>query len=138
MHPERFVNGFLLFFTFLFLVQCTGPLVTKAPVGELPKDPREGRPLYIRNGCFQCHGTEGHGDGMMAPSLKNKPRDFRDLAHYKGGTSPRDLAFTIKYASQWKQVTNQSLAGMPDYSHLPDEELLALGAWVHALQTSAK
>lgn len=123
--------------TGLFLSACApSPLKTTPVLGQEPVDPASGRSLFMRSGCFQCHGVGGEGDGAMAASLKNPPRDFRKVRDFQGGTTVRELAFTIKYASQWKRITNQSLEGMPDFSQLPDGELLALAAFVKYLQTN--
>ncbi|MBN8216443.1 MAG: c-type cytochrome [Spirochaetes bacterium] len=116
---------------------CGGSrLVTVAVGGQEPSDPASGRSLFMRSGCFQCHGMGGEGDGAMAASLRNPPRDFRKVDAFKGGTQVRQIAFTIKYASQWSRVTNQSLEGMPDFSQLPDGELMALASYVKYLQTN--
>mgnify|MGYP001585754287 CR=1 FL=1 len=129
---------FFMLFPFLVTLACTpGRIQTQPVLGEVPRDLSTGKKLFISKGCFQCHGSQGNGDGMMAASLKRPPRDFRKAGAFQGGTDPRQLAFTIKYASQWSRVTNQVLEGMPDYSALSDEELLALAAWVRFLQTNS-
>ncbi len=39
---------------------------------------KKGRELFQNNGCAMCHGEDGSGNGPMASSLKNHPRDFHD------------------------------------------------------------
>jgi len=38
--------------------------------------------------CVQCHGTDGHGDGVMAHYLKYKPTDLTALARNNHGVFP--------------------------------------------------
>ena len=55
----------------------------------------EGRLLFHENGCANCHGPDGHGDGLLGQTLKVHPRDLRDAAAFKGGTSEDAIAATI-------------------------------------------
>jgi ubiquinol-cytochrome c reductase cytochrome c subunit len=38
-------------------------------------DPEKGRELYIKNGCWQCHGFVGQG-GITGPKLAPEPKPF--------------------------------------------------------------
>jgi ubiquinol-cytochrome c reductase cytochrome c subunit len=38
-------------------------------------DPEKGRELYIKNGCWQCHGFVGQG-GVTGPKLAPDPKPF--------------------------------------------------------------
>jgi mono/diheme cytochrome c family protein len=38
--------------------------------------------------CAVCHGSDGKGNGPMAPSLKNRPADLTVLAKNNGGMFP--------------------------------------------------
>jgi mono/diheme cytochrome c family protein len=43
--------------------------------------------------CVSCHGAEGHGDGMIAKSLKKPPADLTQIARRNGGVFPDDEVF---------------------------------------------
>jgi mono/diheme cytochrome c family protein len=38
--------------------------------------------------CAMCHGSDGRGDGDLAPELKTKPADLTVLARDNGGEFP--------------------------------------------------
>ena len=52
--------------------KATAPTSTPAPRAHPVTDPT--RATY-QHYCAQCHGTEGHGDGINAPHLTVPPRD---------------------------------------------------------------
>lgn len=56
---------------------------------------REGRALYAENGCANCHGDKGYGDGVVAATLDPRPRDFRDVAAFKNGFDVAAIATTL-------------------------------------------
>ena len=41
--------------------------------GEQHGDPVEGKRLFLRDGCYQCHGTTGAGGGIAGPKLAPNP-----------------------------------------------------------------
>jgi len=43
--------------------------------------------------CASCHGAEGHGDGIVAKSLKKRPADLTQLALKNNGVFPADRVF---------------------------------------------
>ncbi len=43
--------------------------------GTALADPAKGRELYIKNGCWQCHGFVGQG-GITGPKLAPEPKPF--------------------------------------------------------------
>jgi mono/diheme cytochrome c family protein len=43
--------------------------------------------------CVSCHGAEGHGDGMIAKSLKKRPADLTQIAQRNGGMFPGEKVF---------------------------------------------
>jgi mono/diheme cytochrome c family protein len=64
---------------------------TKPPSGQVSKKDYErliysvrGPDLY-RAHCAACHGSDGKGDGPLAPALKAKPADLTALAKNNGG-----------------------------------------------------
>jgi mono/diheme cytochrome c family protein len=48
-----------------------------------------GQTIYFRY-CAACHGTEGRGDGPVAPGLVRKPIDLTALASKNKGVFPFD------------------------------------------------
>ena len=49
-----------------------------------PREEPSGAVLYARH-CAACHGTEGRGDGPVAPALRRPPNDLTLLARENGG-----------------------------------------------------
>ena len=41
-----------------------------------------GKRLFTRNGCYQCHGREGQGSSMTGPRIAPDPVPFEVLASY--------------------------------------------------------
>jgi len=50
-----------------------GLLSIVALAGEQHGDPAEGKRLFLRDGCYQCHGTTGAGGGIAGPKLAPNP-----------------------------------------------------------------
>jgi mono/diheme cytochrome c family protein len=44
-----------------------GLLAVAALAGEQHGDPAAGKRLFLRDGCYQCHGTTGAGGGIAGP-----------------------------------------------------------------------
>jgi mono/diheme cytochrome c family protein len=44
-----------------------------------------------RTHCAQCHGTDGKGDGPVAPALKTPPTDLTMLSKNNGGVFPEQM-----------------------------------------------
>jgi high-affinity iron transporter len=89
-----------------------------------------GKQLYDTHGCANCHGREGRGNGHLAPTLDPPPRDFRDRAAYRQGTSPEDIARTLSTG-----IVDRRTA-MPPYAHLPASDRLSIGLFVASLQAT--
>jgi cytochrome c oxidase cbb3-type subunit 2 len=74
------------------------------PIGDPPKATPElveqGKALYAKAKCFQCHGDGGKGDGPSAGELKDdlgfpiRPADFT-RGQFKGGSDVRDVFRTM-------------------------------------------
>jgi mono/diheme cytochrome c family protein len=47
-------------------------------------------PDLYRAHCAVCHGSDGKGDGPLAPALKTKPADLTVLAKNNGGKFPAE------------------------------------------------
>lgn len=50
-----------------------GLLSALALAGEQHGDPVAGKRLFLRVGCYQCHGTTGAGGGIAGPKLAPNP-----------------------------------------------------------------
>jgi cbb3-type cytochrome c oxidase subunit II len=93
----------------------------------------EGRTLFVEH-CAPCHGEEGRGNGLGAPFLNPRPRDFTQSAfryrHTQAGNLPLhgDLYRTI-----WRGLPGSA---MPPFRWLGDDNLWYLVDYVeHFLET---
>lgn len=100
-----------------------------SPVAELIK---KGQAVYDRARCWECHGTEGRGNGPKAEKLRDdwgyriSPRDFK-YEPFKRGLTTEDIFLTV----------TTGLDGTPMASFgdsLNKEELLSVAAYVKSLQ----
>jgi len=61
----------------------------------------EGKALFTKMACINCHGPSGHGDGTSAPTLVDdsqtsiKPRDFTNPRAFKSGYATKEIVRTI-------------------------------------------
>jgi cytochrome c oxidase cbb3-type subunit 2 len=61
-----------------------------------------GRQLFTDNGCNQCHGDTGDGNGIVATDLRDdndapiRPANLQSSA-FKGGNKPEDIFLRINY-----------------------------------------
>jgi mono/diheme cytochrome c family protein len=99
----------------------------------------QGRALYQANGCASCHGSEGHGDGRMAPHLPASPIDFRNVSLFKRGTTEDAIAKTlaegisIEHPMPVLHQTHHELL-MPKFDHLTVTERRSLALYVISLR----
>lgn len=89
-----------------------------------PFQVEKGKKLFQDNGCTMCHGEDGSGNGPMAQSLKNKPRNFRDYSVMQRMPDIR-----------MEQAIRQGLEGtaMPAFTDFTDEEVASLVAYLHSI-----
>lgn len=76
---RRPMKNFLGLSTFMLIAVCAAD--------EAPD--MSGAELY-REFCASCHGASGHGDGPVAPSLKQKVPNLTLLAKRRGGVFPTE------------------------------------------------
>jgi mono/diheme cytochrome c family protein len=61
----------------------------------------EGKALFTKMACINCHGATGHGDGLAAVSLVDdnqmriKPRDFSRPGVFKSGYATKEIVRTV-------------------------------------------
>jgi len=110
-------------FFLLMIVAVIPSIASASPVTKkfmslpAPVNIEEGRALYQNNGCPMCHGDEGRGDGPLASSLDNKPRNFRDYDEMKRMPTIR-----------MEQAIHKGLNGtaMPAFDQFSDSQIEAL------------
>ena len=80
--------------------------------------------------CEQCHGPEGQGDGVAAPRLKPKPRDFT-TGKYKVRST---LTGQLPTDEDLKNAIRRGLyySAMPGFPALSDQEVDAVVEYVKA------
>jgi cytochrome c oxidase cbb3-type subunit I/II len=110
------------------------PAVVGDPPRATPALLAQGKELYQKAKCFQCHGDTGKGDGVSAPDLKDdfgfpiSPADFT-RGQFKGGSSVRDIFRTMTLGLDG--------APMPSFADSMNEEerwaisyyVISLSAW---------
>jgi len=103
-----------------------------SPTAATPAAIAQGKALYVKMGCGECHGAQGRGDGKAAAAARNSDGTVShvfDFTYgvYKGGHRPVDVYRTF--------VTGLDGAPMPAFDQsLPQEEdRWALVAYVLSL-----
>lgn len=109
------------------------PVAVPAEPTDLVASITVGKQLFMKNGCFACHGEAGAGNGPAAMALRDAqgvpvyPRDFNTGA-FRGGSTGRDLYLRI----------HNGLAGtpMPAYGEaaMKPEERWALVHYIQSLR----
>ncbi len=101
----------------LALVALTLPVGSAwAQAAATAEELKAGKTIYVR-GCASCHGDQGKGDGIAAPLLDPRPRDFtRGLFKFRTTASGKvptldDLARTLTHGltgtamGQWQELS---------------------------------
>ena len=97
----------------LWALVLLGPATALAQSGT--DEAERGRALYMKNGCYSCHGTVGHGgERSGAPKLAPDTypfEAFRALVRTPRGAMPR---FDVQYISDEQlQLIHRFLAALP-------------------------
>ncbi len=87
----------------------------------------QGKFVYERN-CVVCHGQRGDGNGEMSPTLKPKPRSFRE-GMFKFRTTPYGMLPTD---DDLRRTITHGLSGtaMGIFSHLQADEMESVIVYV--------
>lgn len=87
----------------------------------------QGKYVYERN-CIVCHGQRGDGNGELSPTLKPKPRSFRE-GMFKFRTTPLG---TLPSDDDLRHTIRHGLSGtaMGMFTQLSDEEVNAVITYV--------
>jgi mono/diheme cytochrome c family protein len=71
----------------------------KSPLPHSPEIVEKGKALYHGKGtCFNCHGTDGGGNGPAAAKLNPAPRNFRHHGFWRHRTEG-EIFWVIKHGS---------------------------------------
>ena len=85
-----------------------------------PREEPSGEVLYARH-CAACHGSEGRGDGPVAPSLRRPPSDLTQLARANGGRF--DAARIAAVIDGRSPVAEHGTSDMPVWGVVFESEL---------------
>jgi len=89
----------------------------------------KGKELYLSHKCSECHGDKGKGDGENAEAYDPYPTNFHDTKGYHHGLKEKDIIHGIKYG-----IKDNPNSIMPSFSHLTDQELKEISAYLLSLQ----
>ncbi|HWQ32854.1 MAG TPA: c-type cytochrome [Blastocatellia bacterium] len=90
-----------------------------------------GRQIFL-NYCASCHGLEGHGNGLVAPSLRKRPSDLTRIRK-KDGRFPAEQV--RKYITGETVLPVHGEREMPVWgSVLREPELTSLVKYLESIQ----
>lgn len=90
----------------------------------------QGKKLFVKHKCVDCHGANGQGNGRLAESLMDAWKhavfvpDITDPNYFKAGHDPKDIFRTLS--------TGLDGTPMSSYVHLPEEDRWALVHFVRS------
>ena len=96
------------------------------PPKRTPRLLEKGKSVYEKY-CIYCHGERGEGDGVVAPTLNPKPRNFR-TQQFAQGSSVAEIFATLG--------TGVPGTGMAKFPQLSDEERWAVAYHVLRLRAA--
>ena len=88
---RRVVDANVVLLTALLLSAAMASVATVVQADESNNEARKGRDLYIKYGCYQCHGYEGQGGLISGPRIAPTalPLDaFVEILRRPYGTMP--------------------------------------------------
>src|SRR5580700_5137669 len=78
-------SGVALAIVLFFISRCVRPVFAaqESKSTEMPAGNAEnGKRVFNKNGCYECHGREGQGSNMTGPRIAPDPVPFDVLARY--------------------------------------------------------
>ena len=102
---------------------------SEAESGEEQAMVSEGKKLY-QTRCATCHGPKGKGEGMLAKTLKPKPRDHTN-PEWHDSVTDEEIATVIHDGGQAAGLS----ATMPAHPDLSDSQVQALVKFIRSLRT---
>jgi len=117
------MKKFVFILLFFPSITFAAPLKEKYTSLPTPILVKEGKKLYQENGCAECHGDKGKGDGPLASRLKNTPRNFNDYEEMKRMPTIR-----------MEQAIHDGLKGtsMPAFSQFSDSQVEVLTEYLRS------
>lgn len=97
-------------------------LLFVAPVGVVlaqQADAVEAGSLQFADKCAVCHGATGHGDGVLAEGLRQKPADLTRISERNGGTFPTSETFSKIWGRDDEIISTHNLREMPAFYDAP-------------------
>ena len=71
----------------------------KSPLSDSPQIVEKGKAIYEgKGGCFNCHGTDGSGNGPAAAKLNPAPRNFQHHGFWRH-RAEGEIFWAIKHGS---------------------------------------
>lgn len=91
--PKDSVPQLLTRFLVVVVLGACVPLVSRRAVGQdldsIPKadttvrgNPKNGKRLYDKYGCYECHGGQGQGSPLSGPRIGPSPSSFSGFVSY--------------------------------------------------------
>lgn len=103
-----------------FAAESPKPIAIGAEIKPSKESIEKGKQIFKEVGCIMCHGDEGRGNGVLAPTLKDnwgrpvQPRNLTKGWVFRSGNAPKDIYTRI----------NTGLMGtpMPSFAKTLDNE----------------
>jgi len=80
-------------------VRVTDAAQESKPAETPAGNAENGKQLFNRNGCYECHGREGQGSSMTGPRIAPDPIPFDVLARYVRKPTGEMPPYTAKVVS---------------------------------------
>jgi len=98
-----------------------------------PARVEQGKQVFQKAGCVDCHGSQGYGDGPSSRDMMDSfgypivPRNFHIAAEFKRGHTLRDIALTVS--------TGNDGTPMPSFKNsLTQDQIWDLASFVLSLE----
>jgi mono/diheme cytochrome c family protein len=83
----------------LILMMLAGSQNPPAPANPPRGDAQNGKTLFVKFGCFECHGREGQGSAATGPRLNQNPITYARFVAYIRKPSGEMPPYTAKVVS---------------------------------------
>lgn len=83
------------------------------------EDAVEAGRVQFSDKCVVCHGEEGKGDGVLAPSLNQQPADLSRLSASNDGVFPMSEAFEKIWGKDSEVISTHQMSEMPAFYDAP-------------------
>jgi len=83
------------------------------------EDAVESGRVQFNDKCVVCHGEEGKGNGVLAPSLNQQPADLTRLSASNDGDFPKSETFEKIWGRGDEIVSTHQMSEMPAFYNAP-------------------